>query len=593
MSEKLITIRQNRDLLKAELEEAGAKFKGSAILCPFHEDHKPSGGIYQGKDGAWRFKCQSCGIGGDIFDMRARRTGRPLAEILLEAIGQNQSHRPWQNNQSAQQQSPTGCRVYPDMYSLRSALPGQIVSDHPYRSGNGQVEMIVFRCRVNDDKSYRPAYPVPGGFVLGAPPKPWPIYARDLIVASDTIIIVEGEKCCDALIRFGIAATTSPFGSGKGEHSDWTPLAGKNVILWPDNDITGHNHMKLVCGILETLKPLPRIAWLFPADLDLAEKEDAADFIAQLDGLEKTEAEITTELHAAIGKAKPLGPLDKLHRRMRAIISGEYHCVSWPWSVLTDLTKALLPGTITLLAGTVGASKSFMLLQAVLYWLDESESVAYYCLEGDRPFHLSRAMAQLSGLSGWTDPGWLKETPLVAEASLKEHREQLELFARHLWCSDNLGAETLEQLAEWIERQAKLGRRIIAVDPITAATRTAQPWIADLAFLRAAKKILTEYGCSLVLVTHPQKNVYKPDLTNLAGSAAYERFVEVILTLHSHELKTSIVKSCVGRADVEHTRTIRIEKARNGRGTGCSLAYEFDLESLTLKELGIIMKSTG
>jgi hypothetical protein len=451
--------------------------------------------------------------------------------------------------------------------------------------------MIVFRCLVGADKSYRPAYPIQGGYVLGAPPKPWPIYARDLIAASDTIIIAEGEKCCDVLSKYGITATTNPFGSGKAEHCDLTPLAGKNVVLWPDNDLTGRNHMRQICGILETLEPRPRIAWLEPADLDLQEKEDVADLIAQLEGIEKSEAEITIELHSVIGKAKPLGSLDKLHRRMQAIASGEYRCVSWPWPVLTSMTKALLPGTITLLAGTVGASKSFMLLQAVLHWLSEGELVSYYCLEGDKPFHLARALAQLSGLSGWTDPEWIIENPLPAETSLKEHSEQLELFAHHLWTSDNLGAETLEQLAEWIEKQARLGRRLIAVDPITAATRTAKPWIADLAFLMATKKTATAYGCSVVLVTHPQKNVSEPDLTNLAGSAAYERFVEVILTLHSHEPKTSMVKNCVGRSESEHTRTVRIEKARNGRGTGCSLAYDFDVENLTLKEIGLIVKT--
>lgn len=338
MSDRLTTTRQNRELIKAELESAGAKFEGSAILCPFHDDHKPSGGIYQSESGIYRFKCQSCGIGGDIFDVRARAQGRPLAEVLLEAIGQTQSQRPKPSKRSSQRQAPSGSKVFSDLDSLRAVLPGQVVSEHPYRSAAGQVELIVFRCQVNDDKSYRPAYPVNGGFVLAAPSKPWPIYARDLIAASDTVLIVEGEKCCDALSRNRIAATTNPFGSGKAEHCDWTPLAGKNIILWPDNDEPGRNHTRQICGILETLEPQPRIAWLDPADLDLQEKEDAADFIAQLEGLEKTEAEITAELHAAIGKAKPLGPLDKLHQRMRAIMSGEYRCVSWPWPILSNLT---------------------------------------------------------------------------------------------------------------------------------------------------------------------------------------------------------------------------------------------------------------
>jgi DNA primase len=139
MSDKLQTIRRNRALLKAELESAGAKFKGSAILCPFHEDHKPSAGIYQGKDGAWRFKCQSCGVGGDVFDIRARQTDKPLAEILLEAIGQTKSQRLRQSKRSAQQQSPTGCRLYVEMDSLRAALTSIPISIRP--GGNDCLSM--------------------------------------------------------------------------------------------------------------------------------------------------------------------------------------------------------------------------------------------------------------------------------------------------------------------------------------------------------------------------------------------------------------------------------------------------------------------
>lgn len=40
---------------------------------------------------------------------------------------------------------------------------------------------------------------------------------------------------------------------------------------------------------------------------------------------------------------------------------------------------------------------------------------------------------------------------------------------------------------------------------------------------------------------------------------------------------------------VEHNRTVRIEKARNGKGTGLSLAFEFSKDSLTVSELGVLV----
>jgi len=594
MSDKLNTIRNNRELLKQELEAAGAKFAASgAVRCPFHDDKRPSAGIYQGKDSAFRFKCQAadCGFCGDIFDVRARATSRPLAEVLLEAIGQAENQNRAAKKQSKPNKAGKESKVYPDLDSLRAALPGQVVSDHIYvNPGTGEADLIVFRCHTQDGKSYRPAYPVKGGFVLGAPPKPWPLYNRNLINENDTVLVVEGEKCCDALARYGIVAVTNPFGSGKAEHADWTPLVDKNVVLWPDNDIVGQNHMRQICNVLETIEPKPRIAWLEPSDLDLGEKEDVADFIVQLETIEKTEVEITSELHQTIAKARPLGSLDRLHRRTDAIATGQYRLVHWPWPVLTNLTAALLPGTVTLLAGTVGASKSFMLLQAILYWLDEDESVSYFCLEGDCVFHLTRALAQLTGVADHTDADWVAKNPLIVRSAITEHSMKLERLSRHLQTSETLGAETLEQLNEWITSQAKLGRRIIAIDPITAATRTAKPWVADLAFLKAAKKITTDYGCSVLLVTHPTKETFEPTLQNLAGGAAYQRFVDCVVTLQSHEPKESRVKTPCGTTDVEHSRLVRVEKARNGKGTGYKLAFEFNRDSLTLEELGIITK---
>ena len=70
--EQLKSQRTDRKALEHALHDAGAVFKGSAIKCPFHEDIRPSGSIYQGADGAWRFKCHSCGWNGDLIDVQVK-----------------------------------------------------------------------------------------------------------------------------------------------------------------------------------------------------------------------------------------------------------------------------------------------------------------------------------------------------------------------------------------------------------------------------------------------------------------------------------------------------------------------------------------
>jgi hypothetical protein len=470
-------------------------------------------------------------------------------------------------------------------------VPGQVACQHAYVDpATGRTELIVFRCETPEGKSYRPAHALGDGFVLGAPAKPWPLYRRDAIEASDSVVVCEGEKCCDVLATYGIAATTNPFGAGKAEHCDWSPLAGKKVVLWPDNDSTGRSHMRQVQSLLESLEPQPRIARIDPASLDLTEKEDAADLVAQLIATGKAHGDIAAVLRHCQDRARPLGPLTKLIDRHEQIFKGQYRCIAWPWPLLGTLTKALLPGTTTLFAGTVGASKSFMLLQAIRHWLGARENVVLYALEGDQPYHIARALAQASRVGEVTDPDWVAQNPDRTRALMREHAPSLECFARHLSTSDVLGAETLEQLAEWTDSQARLGRRIIAIDPVTAAARTGKPWVSDLAFLRSVKRTATDYGCSIILVTHPQRGVTEPTRENLAGSAAYERFCETIITLANHDPRESKIKTSLGTTTMEYNRTVRIEKARNGRGTGCRLAFAFCPDSLTLREYGLIVK---
>ena len=149
---------------------------------------------------------------------------------------------------------------------------------------------------------------------------------------------------------------------------------------------------------------------------------------------------------------------------------------------------------------------------------------------------------------------------------------------------------TLEQLAEWSQKRAKEGSRVICIDPVTAAVQTGKPWIADNAFLQNIKKTATEFGCSFVLVTHPTKSINEPDMTALSGSAAYSRFAQAIFWLHAHEPKTSKVKTACGVLDTVHNRTVHILKARNGRGNGMQFACDFVSGNLTLKEFGLIKK---
>ena len=54
--------------------------------------------------------------------------------------------------------------------------------------------------------------------------------------STGPVLLVEGEKCADRLTALGYTATTMPGGANAANVVDWTPLRGRDVIRWADND---------------------------------------------------------------------------------------------------------------------------------------------------------------------------------------------------------------------------------------------------------------------------------------------------------------------------------------------------------------------
>jgi len=579
-------IRQDESLMRRILSEHGVQFRGNRCKCLFHDDQHPSAGIYRSKrDGSIRYGCRVCNLSLDIFAVRAKLENRSDADVMREMLGGAS-----RNKGGRKREAPP---VFATMEDLTQSIPHPVAGVYDYLLADGTLYMSTLRVEpTGRDKYFQGVRPVTGGFVKELPGKPplWPLYRLPELLNAGNVVVTEGERKADVLAEYGFVATSSACGSGSARCTDWRPLAGKAVTLWPDNDEKGAEHMRRVTGILEGLHPVPRIAIIDPVSLGLGAKEDAVDFVGALKNAGATSEDILRQLVETLDAAKPKSAIAELDERHKAIVSGVYRCIDFPWPVLSDASRAVLPGAITVLAGTVGASKSFMVLQAVLHWLRNGVNVVLFCLEKRKPDHLQRALAQLSGNANHTRDEWIATHPDEVAADTERHRMELERFAHHLRTTESLGAETLDQIAEWIEGEAKAGRRIIIVDPITAATRVGRPWEADQRFLKAAEKSANSYGCSVVLVSHPEKGTAEPTRENLAGGACYERFSSVILTLHNHDDKTDPIKQALGTLEETYNRTLRIEKAGNSWGANNKLAFRFNKESLTLSELGIVMK---
>lgn len=80
-----------------------------------------------------------------------------------------------------------------------------------------------------------------------APPAPRPLYRLDALRSRPDapVLIVEGEKAADAAQRLfpEAVAITWPSGCKAIDKADWSPLAGRRCVLWPDADDVGRQAM--------------------------------------------------------------------------------------------------------------------------------------------------------------------------------------------------------------------------------------------------------------------------------------------------------------------------------------------------------------
>jgi putative DNA primase/helicase len=163
-----------------------------------------------------------------------------------------------------------------------------------YLDPEGQTLCLVLRFeQAEGDKEFRPLTYCEGAGGKRAwrwqgPPDPRPPYGRDRLAAhpAATVIVCEGEKAADAAAALlpapDFVAVTSLNGAQSPGKSDWLPLAGRRVVLWPDNDEPGQKYAQQV-GRLASEAGAAEVAILDPAELlpDAPEGWDAADALAE------------------------------------------------------------------------------------------------------------------------------------------------------------------------------------------------------------------------------------------------------------------------------------------------------------------------
>jgi len=240
------------------LHAPNAEWRGDEYftLNPTRADSSVGSFSINGQTGLWHDFASN--ESGDLVDllvaMRGATKREAAEEIVRLAGGTVRDERPQPARKAARRDRPEAQIPAPEaaLKSLNAAASaswvierhGRPVKGWTYRTAAGGVAFAVTRHEKPDgSKDVLPWYfGVDGGWHNGqAYEQGRPLYKLDQIAKADRsvpILVVEGEKCASIDVP-GYLVTTWAGGASATARTEWAPLEGREVVIWPDADAAG------------------------------------------------------------------------------------------------------------------------------------------------------------------------------------------------------------------------------------------------------------------------------------------------------------------------------------------------------------------
>lgn len=255
-----------------ELKKQGREF---VACCPFHSERTPSFTVNDAKS---FYHCFGCGAHGDVFDWLAQKHSMSLHQAVEHLGG---ASPPANGNGNGHVDEIEWQPIVPPPPSAPRANVSGWDKVWPYCAVDGSILFYVRR-RNAHGTARKKFLPLTFGLLGGVagwharhPDAPRPLYGLDRLAARPDapVLVCEGEKAADAAQQMfpSHVCISWPAGTANVGASDWSPLAGRSVTIWPDNDTAG-------------LKAAAQIATTVPGSIiirvaDLPARADAADAV--------------------------------------------------------------------------------------------------------------------------------------------------------------------------------------------------------------------------------------------------------------------------------------------------------------------------
>ena len=249
-----------------QLRKQGAEYVG---LCFLHNDTSAPGNLYVNPTKqVWA--CFACGAheqhGADAIGFLRSAEGIDFPEAIRRlSNGSGTLPPPKPIPAEPLKKAPPRENIPApegDVPDMALAVYGAPTGTWAYRNAEGGI--LGYVCRYFDAErgktlrcfSYGRYSPVdPPRWECKAFTSPRPLYGLELLAdrPDAQVLLVEGEKAADAARQLipGMVAMTWPAGANAAKYADWQPLAGRNVVLWPDNDAPGRQAMERVAALLK------------------------------------------------------------------------------------------------------------------------------------------------------------------------------------------------------------------------------------------------------------------------------------------------------------------------------------------------------
>ena len=305
------TVKKILDRLSGVKETAS----GWTALCPAHEDRRPSLSISEGEGGRVLVKChRGCSTKEivdalrleerDLFDDSARRTPTPTKASAKKASTPKAEKKAGKTYATADEAQKAYERTLGPSDRVHCPSPKR----YAYRDESGREIGRVLRWEyASGKKEIRPISLYTDGWRQEHMPTPRRLYAVEAIRAFPTArcFVVEGENKVAAAARLNVVATTSVGGSSSAKQSDWSPLAGRDVVILPDADEPGRKYAAEVAEILLALDP-PAVVRIVDLAPDRDDGYDVADMVKGCNPLSRDHEALGQKIERLVDKTEPL-----------------------------------------------------------------------------------------------------------------------------------------------------------------------------------------------------------------------------------------------------------------------------------------------